>query len=64
MAWTRGLLLGIGPFDTVRGLFTEGGPLFPGSGFQAKTHIQTAVRTLPSIKGVFRNSGPPFDGAA
>lgn len=51
------------PFDTVRGLFTEGGPLFPGSGFQAKTHIQIAVRTLSSIKGVFRNTCPTFDDA-
>ena len=42
------------PFDTVRGLFTEGGPLYPGSGFQSKTHIQIAVRTMSSIKGVFR----------
>lgn len=42
------------PFDTVRGLFTEGGPLYLGSGFQAKTHVQIAVRTLSNIKGVFR----------
>lgn len=41
-------------FNTVRGLFTEGGQLYPGSGFQAKTHIQIAVRTLSNIKGVFR----------
>ena len=47
------------PFDTVRGLFTEGGPLYPGSGFQAKTHIQIAVRTLTNIKGVFRVESPP-----
>ncbi len=44
------------PFDTVRGLFTEGGPLYPGSGFQAKTHIQIAVRNPQNIKGVFRVS--------
>ena len=46
------------PFDTVRGLFTEGGPLYPGSGFKAKTHIQIAVRTLSNIKGVFRVRPP------
>lgn len=41
-------------FDTVRGLFTEGGPLFPGSGFRAKTHVQVAVRSADNIKGYFR----------
>jgi len=44
------------PFDTVRGLFTEGDPLFPGSGFRVKTHIQIAVRNPDMIKGVFRVS--------
>ena len=42
------------PFDSVRGLFTEGGALFPGSGFQKKTHIQVAVRTPGHVKGYFR----------
>ncbi len=42
------------PFDTVRGLFTEGGPLYPGSGFSAKTHVQIAVRSPNNIKGFFR----------
>ena len=42
------------PFDSVRGLFTEGGALFPGSGFQKKTHIQVAVRTPGNVKGYFR----------
>jgi len=41
-------------FDTVRGLFTEGGELFPGSGFKKKTHIQIAVRSKYCIKGFFR----------
>ncbi|MBF0563375.1 MAG: hypothetical protein HQL37_15495 [Alphaproteobacteria bacterium] len=44
------------PFDTVRGLFTEGGELFPGSGFSAKTHVQVAVRSEANIKGYFRVS--------
>lgn len=42
------------PYDTVRGLFTEGNPLFPGSGFQERSHIQIAVCNFDSIKGVFR----------
>jgi hypothetical protein len=46
------------PFDTVRGLFTEGGPLYPGSGFAAKTHVQIAVRSPQNIKGFFRVKQP------
>lgn len=41
-------------FDSVRGLFSEGADLFPGSGFKQKTHIQIAVRNITSIKGYFR----------
>jgi hypothetical protein len=53
---------GIPPFDTVRGLFTEGGPAFRGSGFQRKTHVQIAVRTSESIKGFFRVPPPATSG--
>lgn len=42
------------PIDTVRGVFIEGAPLYAGSGFYEKTHIQLAVRNLDCIKGVFR----------
>lgn len=45
-------------FDTVRGLFTEGEALYPGSGFKAKTHVQIAVCTPGSIKGYFRVKRP------
>ncbi|WP_019644506.1 hypothetical protein [Novispirillum itersonii] len=45
-------------YDTVRGLFTEGEALFPGSGFKAKTHVQIAVRAAANIKGYFRVSPP------
>ncbi len=41
------------PSDTVRGLFTEGGELFKGSGFQRKTHVQIAVCNPDCIRGVF-----------
>ncbi|MDK9721421.1 MAG: hypothetical protein OEL53_09590 [Rhodospirillales bacterium] len=41
-------------FDSVRGIFTEGVPAYDGAGFDAKTHVQIAVRTLECIKGVFR----------
>jgi hypothetical protein len=49
---------GLGAFDTVRGLFTEGAELFDGSGFKAKTHIQIAVCDPKSLKGVFRVGRP------
>ena len=41
------------PFDTVRGLFVEGEPAYPGGGFYEKTHTQIAVRTDRCIKGLF-----------
>lgn len=47
------------PFDSVRGLFTEGGELFPGSGFKKKTHVQVAVTNPDLIKGYFRVPPPP-----
>lgn len=40
-------------FDTVRGVFTEGGPAFEGAGIQLKTHIQICIRNLNCIKGFF-----------
>jgi hypothetical protein len=42
------------PFDTVRGVFIEGGPIYPGAGLYESTHIQICVRNLACIKGVFR----------
>ncbi len=42
------------PFDSVRALFSEGGPLYRNSGFRHKTHIQICVRDPDMIKGVFR----------
>lgn len=41
-------------FQTVRGMFTEGGELYPGAGIRAKTHVQIAVRDVACIRGVFR----------
>ncbi len=41
-------------FQTIRGLFTEGGPAFPGSGIRMKSHIQIAVRDPSCILGFFR----------
>ena len=44
---------GFEPFDTVRGMFVEGGRAYPGSGFYRKSHVQIAVRNTSCIKGVF-----------
>lgn len=41
------------PYDTVRALFTEGGPLYGGAGFASKSHCQITVRNMKCIKGLF-----------
>jgi hypothetical protein len=40
-------------FDTVRGVFFEGGSIFAGSRIREKTHIQIAVRDPKRILGYF-----------
>ena len=40
-------------FDSSRGVFTEGGPAFNGSGIQLKSHIQICIRNTNCIKGFF-----------
>jgi hypothetical protein len=42
------------PFETVRGVFLEGKPIYETSGFFERTHIQICVRDLRNIKAVFR----------
>lgn len=42
------------PFDTVRGVFVEGEPIYPSAGFHEKSHIQVCVRNIRCIKGYFR----------
>jgi hypothetical protein len=41
-------------YDTVRGAFLEGEPVYPGAGFSKESHIQIAVRNPACILGVFR----------
>jgi hypothetical protein len=41
------------PFDSVRGIFTEGKPIYPGAGFRGKTHVQLCIRSTACIKGYF-----------
>lgn len=40
-------------FDSVRNVFTEGGPAFEGSGIREKSHIQICIRNFNCIKGFF-----------
>lgn len=46
------------PFDSVRGLFSEGPPIYDGSGFRKKTHVQICVRNPNCIKGYFNPRKP------
>ena len=45
---------GTSPIDTVKAVFVEGPPIYPTSGFHAKTHTQIAVCNPACIRGVFR----------
>ena len=55
---------GYSAVDTVRGLFTEGDPIYPGAGFREKTHVQIAVCNPACIKGVFRVPAEEFQRLA
>lgn len=46
------------PYQTVRGVFTEGPPAFEGSGIRLKSHVQIAVRDPSCILGYFRPISP------
>ncbi|MEE3333559.1 MAG: hypothetical protein VZR54_04690 [Ruminococcus sp.] len=41
-------------YDSVRGVFIEGGEVYPNSGFREKTHIQICVVNPNCIKGYFK----------
>ncbi len=40
-------------FDSTRGAFIEGAPIYEGAGIYEKTHIQICIRNLNCIKGFF-----------
>ncbi len=48
---------GLDPFDTVRGAFIEGNPIYPGAKLYDKTHIQICVVRPECICGYFLPSG-------
>lgn len=41
------------PYDSVRGVFFEGNPIYETSGFMEQSHIQICVRNPNCIKGFF-----------
>lgn len=41
------------PFDSARGLFSEGSEIYPDAGFKKKTHVQICVRNPNCIKAYF-----------
>lgn len=41
------------PFDSVRGVFFEGNPIYEKSGFMERSHIQICIRNPNCIKGYF-----------
>lgn len=41
-------------FDSVRAAFIEGDPIYPGAGFNEKTHIQICIINPDCIKGFFK----------
>ena len=43
----------VAPYDSVRGVFTEGAATFPGSAIAEKTHIQICIVNPNCIKGYF-----------
>ena len=45
--------LGRDAYDSVRGIFTEGDPVYPGAGIFEKTHVQICVCNPNCIKGYF-----------
>ncbi|MDR0937741.1 MAG: hypothetical protein LBN29_00065 [Mediterranea sp.] len=44
---------GMTPYDSVRGVFWEGKPLYPGTEMKEKNHIQLCVRNMNCIKCFF-----------
>lgn len=53
---------GVEPFDSARGLFSEGKEIYPLAGVKEKTHVQICVRNPNCIKGYFapRKANPTW----
>lgn len=50
---TRASVSKLNPFDTIRSSFSEGEPVYPGSNFTKRQHIQICVLNPEMIKGYF-----------
>lgn len=44
---------GLRDYDSVRGVFWEGSPIYPDAGFREKDHIQVCIRNPNCVKGLF-----------
>lgn len=44
----------LAPYDSVRGAFWEGGPVYPGARIEKKNHVQICIRNTDCIKGYFK----------
>jgi hypothetical protein len=42
------------PFDSVRGFFNEGAPVYPTAGLRTLDHVQVCIRNTSCITGFFR----------
>lgn len=49
------------PYDSVRGIFIEGNPVYENSGIMEKTHVQLCIRNPNCIKGFFKPLEPDRD---
>lgn len=45
-------------YDSVRGIFLEGNPVYENSGIMEKTHVQLCIRNPNCIKGYFKPLEP------
>jgi hypothetical protein len=45
---------GLPPFDSVRGFFNEGAPVYPTAGLRTLDHVQVCLRNPACITGFFR----------
>lgn len=48
-------------FDSVRGVFLEGGPVYENAGIMEKTHVQLCIVNPNCIKGYFKPLAPDKD---
>lgn len=50
--------MGVRHYDSVRGMFVEGNPVYKNSGIMEKTHVQLCIKNPNCIKGYFKPLKP------